>query len=812
MLLAAAKRGVKVNIVVYKEVTQALTLSSAHTKHLLEELHPNIAVFRHPDHTPDGKVVLSNLISGELLSTFSKLANADKLVLYWAHHEKLCLIDGAIPGGGLAFMGGLDLCWGRWDLPHHPISDVHPTDIKETLYLGQDYNNARIMDFHTVDQWTQNKLQRTQSSRMGWSDVALCLTGPTVDDLKIHFMERWNFIYESKYGKKNTDDRYRALDVPVHQGSHHGHGRFGSVASMFKSGVKEFVGGGGSGQRGYDRGYEERGFDDEPPREERRERGSRRKGDADYDEDLAWSDPEDRKKERRKKKSERGQDRGFQEEGQRDRGGPGGYYGEQQQQQNPQYYQQQQPHHPTHCQIVRSVSPWSHNQKTEHSIQNAYIQIISSAQHFIYIENQFFITATDGTRVVKNRIGEAIVNRIIRAHQNREKFRVIVIMPSVPAFAGDLHDEGALGTRAIMEFQYDSIVRGGKGTSIYEKLHAAGVNPIDFIRFFNLRNYDRINISRELESAEAQTKFEYEVAQQALENKVGAGWTTAQTQGGELDQWGRVQGRVGENVWDSVAQCSMLGGGDVRDAPWAGNPDKEIDAFVSEELYIHSKLLIADDRIAICGSANLNDRSQCGDHDSEIAIIVEDQTPLPSLMNGSQYIASHFAGTLRRYLFRKHLGLIPAQRADHVDANAFPVPEPNLYDFDSAEDKLVMDPLSDTFWTHWNDTAKANTDAFAKVFHAVPFDGVVNWDQYKEYYEKYFGPKGTKEKPEPSMYPSGHVIKENFPPGAAGAQAVKAELAKIRGSLVEMPLKFMQDVDFAKETAAYNTLTEELYT
>jgi phospholipase D1/2 len=32
--------------------------------------------------------------------------------------------------------------------------------------------------------------------------------------------------------------------------------------------------------------------------------------------------------------------------------------------------------------------------------------------------------------------------------------------------------------------------------------------------------------------------------------------------------------------------------------------------------------MIVDDRRAICGSANLNDRSQKGDHDSEIAILI----------------------------------------------------------------------------------------------------------------------------------------------------------------------------------------------
>jgi phospholipase D1/2 len=36
----------------------------------------------------------------------------------------------------------------------------------------------------------------------------------------------------------------------------------------------------------------------------------------------------------------------------------------------------------------------------------------------------------------------------------------------------------------------------------------------------------------------------------------------------------------------------------------------------------------------IMGSANLNDRSQMGDHDSEIAMIVEDQDLVRSRMNG----------------------------------------------------------------------------------------------------------------------------------------------------------------------------------
>ena len=34
----------------------------------------------------------------------------------------------------------------------------------------------------------------------------------------------------------------------------------------------------------------------------------------------------------------------------------------------------------------------------------------------------------------------------------------------------------------------------------------------------------------------------------------------------------------------------MLGGEDIRNVPWEGGQMDEIDAFVSEELYVHSKV------------------------------------------------------------------------------------------------------------------------------------------------------------------------------------------------------------------------------
>ena len=52
------------------------------------------------------------------------------------------------------------------------------------------------------------------------------------------------------------------------------------------------------------------------------------------------------------------------------------------------------------------------------------------------------------------------------------------------------------------------------------------------------------------------------------------------------------------------------------------------------------------------GSANLNDRSQKGDGDSEIALVVEDEDMIETTMDGQKYMASRFAASFRRQLYK----------------------------------------------------------------------------------------------------------------------------------------------------------------
>jgi len=186
-------------------------------------------------------------------------------------------------------------------------------------------------------------------------------------------------------------------------------------------------------------------------------------------------------------------------------------------------------------------------------------------------------------------------------------------------------------------------------------------------------------------------------------------------------------------------------------------------------------------------------------------------------MNGKPWTASRFAASLRRELFRKHLGLLKPQDYKRLDANAEPVGVPNIYDFDSPESQIVADPLSDTFLSLWNTRARTNTEVFRKVFHAVPDDTVRDWATYKEFYEYYFHKAdkeagGDEDKSKGPKYGWGHVVRDDFPPGPEGVRQVKELLSQVKGTLVEMPLMFLIQEDIAKTGLTLNTLTEEIYT
>ena len=118
-------------------------------------------------------------------------------------------------------------------------------------------------------------------------------------------------------------------------------------------------------------------------------------------------------------------------------------------------------------------------------------------------------------------------------------------------------------------------------------------------------------------------------------------------------------------------------------------------------VYVHSKLMIVDDDTVIIGSANINDRSMNGTRDSEIAVMVEDaqKQKFPVRMSGKEHMAGRFASSLRRTLFREHLGI------KEMDFNID-----------------LSDPTSDEFYKNvWLHRASINTTIYHKVCTEILF-------------------------------------------------------------------------------------------
>ncbi|KAJ3930150.1 MAG: phospholipase D [Lentinula lateritia] len=719
VLKRKAEQGVKVYVVVYKEVTQTMSMSSKHTKAALEQLNPEgthyIQCMRHPDHI-----------------------GAKDTVEFWSHHEKVVVVD-----NHYACIGGLDLCFGRWDTHNHPLADVHPTHWYKTLFPGQDYNNARIMDFQSVGDYASNQLNILESARMPWHDVHMSLSGPVVLDIVQHFVERWNEIKKRKYRNNDAFDwlafPHNVENAPNESIARHPHREaWHAMGRKYKQRWHDWLGDQGQGQ----------GQNQDPSNDET-------------------------------------------------------------------YYQRPIPA-TMRVQAVRSVSDWSHGVLTEHSIQNAYIQLINESNHYIYIENQFFISATKKGDVVTNQIAGALANRVIRAAREGRNFKIVVVIPEVPAFSGNIKDESSLKT--IMAAQYRTINRGG--ASIYETIRKAGYEPMDYIRFYHLRAYDRINAPQPsyLERIQQDSGVSFHQAQVALARQWLGSQATSATDSGpvkvtikspEVTKEGVVitektpvkeeavpvpeteeeakeiirrferaaeAVRGDEDVSDNVVQHMLSDKTGLEQEKWLGSEQEEFDAYVSELVYIHSKLMIVDDRRVIMGSANLNDRSQKGDGDSEIALVVEDTDLVQSTMDGEPYMASRFAASLRRQMYKEHLGLIPPQDADMDDDHPTPYMRPAPYQnpdrLNSQEDQMVADPLSTDTINLWTDTARQNREIFTEVFRPVPSNLVRDWAGYDRYVPK------TK---------TGHVVPD------IPLQRVKDRLSKVKGALVEAPIDFLID-------------------
>ena len=82
-------------------------------------------------------------------------------------------------------------------------------------------------------------------------------------------------------------------------------------------------------------------------------------------------------------------------------------------------------------------------------------------------------------------------------------------------------------------------------------------------------------------------------------------------------------------------------------------------ALKTEMVYPHTKCMVVDDRAAIIGSANINDRSLLGTRDSEVCLVIQDSEMVGATMGGERALVGRFASQLRCEMMAAALGVAP---------------------------------------------------------------------------------------------------------------------------------------------------------
>ncbi|XP_073768952.1 phospholipase D1 isoform X3 [Danio rerio] len=591
VLKRKAEQGVKIFVQLYKEVEVVMGLNSEYTKKTLMGLHSNIRVIRHPDHMPS-------------------------TALLWAHHEKSVVIDQS-----LAFLGGIDLAYGRWDDYQHRLADVG--SVRRSPQQSPAISPSLTHSVATVEEGEEVKLNvvveeihigEGGAGRAGDAGsmedpseicTSFMMTMPKEDQRENSLTlpterllrtpsEKSHHSFDAaeskRYSRTSLNSRTPLTlecytkSLSLHSSDSYSLGLHHCLPLPYEtSSLRSYIGSTElCGETRFWHGKDycnfilkdwvklNKPFDDfidryKTPRMPWHDIGVMVHGKAARD--IArhfiqrWNFTKLVKK----------------------RSGATCYpclmpkslcapmmpaeYTDRSTQAN--------------VQVLRSVCQWSTGSKVhEESIHLAYVSAIQNSKHFIYIENQFFISCADKT--IHNSIGDALTERILRAYREKKRFRVYVVMPLLPGFEGDISSGGGQAIKAIMHFNYRTMCRGEH--SIIERLKCVMSDCwIKYISFCGLRTH------------------------------------------ADLD------GRL-----------------------------------VTELIYVHSKLMIVDDCTVIIGSANINDRSMLGKRDSEMAVVVEDTELQSSVMDGESFQAGRFARSLRKECFRLVLGL-PEDNTDISD-------------------------------------------------------------------------------------------------------------------------------------------------
>lgn len=370
------------------------------------------------------------------------------------------------------FMGGVDLCFGRYEYPGYPLFEPVPG---KTYFKGQDFSNPRICDFENVGDYDKCLINKNTQPRMPWRDIAIQLKGPIVRGLKRHFLQFWNFN-NVQFSYKNSNMKLQDgetlgmdMDKFLKRGTTHRKNTAGLIGKFQKASEETT---GRARQDNLRSGLmQHKNLEFEETSNKKKQRSYKRRFDRELQNTQVLEFEEE----------EFDENDVFEKNDEIDPTVANLI--------NTSEVQEDSLKGNFMCQGIRSGSLWSIGlpiNMTEHSIQKAYIDLITKSQYFVYIENQFFISSTAGEPVT-NKVVQTLADRIIKAINDKAKFIAYIVIPMLPGFGGNIVEKDGQLLRIQIEWHLRTIYRSPN--SLIKQVMAKDPDWQKYIKIYGLRNH-----------------------------------------------------------------------------------------------------------------------------------------------------------------------------------------------------------------------------------------------------------------------------------------------------------------------------------
>lgn len=305
--------------------------------------------------------------------------------------------------------------------------------------------------------------------------------------------------------------------------------------------------------------------------------------------------------------------------------------------------------------------------------------LISKSEHYIYIENQFFVSAFGRSSISAGSGLSPVADSI---------------NPSVAAWATRLLADEATPQNPVAEWLGDRIKRA-VFSHMQQAFHVYIVLPVyPEGRLDDPANVAQIHLTRQ----------SLVFGSKSLLNRIRRSlWVKQQLE---------LQTVPRREWWQKITELEEQCGDEYNNIPLEAcneyvtllnlRDHAELNGrMVTEQIYVHSKLMIVDDRYVLVGSANINDRSLQGDRDSELAVLISDTAHCYTDLDGTGVAAPtrNFARELRQNAWRKWLGCAAGECADVLDK-----------------------PALRSGWEKIQTLAKKNAENYETVFNFIPRD------------------------------------------------------------------------------------------